>query len=121
MKTKLIVTAGLLCLLALFTIAYINPAYSQGDPKCANCTKAACDESCKDKGVCSENDKGNCSEDMSKSQTTPGTPSGSGSVTAKDDKACDIGCTNEACVKSGACKLMGCETSSKNMKSPDTK
>ena len=118
MKTKIISIAGMLSLLALFIAFYISPVYSQGDPKCTDCSKATCDQSCMDKGTC---DNGNCTE--MKSQTSSAIPSGSGNVAANKTADCTncnctdcSNCTCDECMKQGACNGTCCGSMKSDMK-----
>lgn len=92
MKTKLIITASLFVMLAVFTASFVTPVYSQGDdPNCANCTKTTCDESCK--GVCTSEDKGNCSESLINTENVP-TNSGVSSATETKSENRDNSCSD---------------------------
>ncbi len=84
MKAKIILSAGILSILALLIISNGGIVYSQNDPGCENCTKASCDKTCIDKGACDEKEKTDCKDDAKTELTS------SGATVNTDIKTSDI-------------------------------
>ena len=104
-----IIAAGMLAILAVITITFVSPAYSHGsDPKCAECTKTTCDESCS--SVCTDADRQNCTVKVSDTGNNP-TTSGKSSKSEVMPEVKDNSCTN--CTQT-SCSMMDSPTVKSN-------
>ncbi|MEO8514200.1 MAG: hypothetical protein ABI543_11610 [Ignavibacteria bacterium] len=109
MKSRSIIAVCMLALLTAVTITFVSPAYSSsGDPKCAECTKTTCDESCSK--VCTDTEREHCTVNMESSGNSS-TSSGNSSASEVKTEGKDNSCNN--CTKS-SCSMMNSTTEKSN-------